>query len=152
MSTSVSIESRALALVLGEERPNPGELATLFRALPPVAASDLTGLWRGGLFDPEDRLARLLTRLRWYGKRFDDPENVDPLVCRTDGGALYIYDGMGSARLREIVLDGVPSVAMVYDEQPIIDHFRRVSDDVVMGAMDAKGEPAVLYFHLTREP
>lgn len=152
MSTSVSTESRALALVRGEERPSPGELASLFRALPPVAPADLTGLWRGGVFDHEDRMARLFARLRWYGKRFHDVDDVDPLVCRTDDGGLYTYDGMGSARLREVVFDGVASAAMVYDGRPIIDHFRRVSPDVVMGAMEAKGEAAVLYFHLTREP
>ncbi|MEV4258491.1 DUF4334 domain-containing protein [Spirillospora sp. NPDC049652] len=148
----MSTQDRALALVLGHDRPAPGEPAALFRDLPPVAPDRLTGLWRGGVFDPEDRMARLLARLRWYGKRFTDTENVDPLVCRTDDGGLYTYDGMGSARLREVVLDGVASAAMIYDGRPIIDHFRRVSDDVVMGAMDAKGEASVLYFHLTREP
>ncbi|RFU43396.1 DUF4334 domain-containing protein [Actinomadura logoneensis] len=148
----MSTEDRALALVLGHDLPRPGELAALFRELPPVAPARLTGLWRGGVFDPEDRMARLLARLRWYGKRFTDPEDVDPLVCRTDDGGLYTYDGMGSARLREVVYEGVPSAAMVYDGRPIIDHFRLVADDVLMGAMDAKGEASVLYFHLTREP
>lgn len=148
----MSTEDRALALVLGDIRPEPGELATLFRALPPVEPAGLTGLWRGGVFDTEDRMARLLTRLRWYGKRFTDPENVDPLVCVTDDGGLYTYDGMGSARLREVVRDGVASAAMIYDGSPIIDHFRRIADGVLMGAMDAKGEASVLYFHLTHEP
>jgi hypothetical protein len=39
---------------------------------------------------------------------------------------------------------------MVYDSQPIFDHFRRISDRIVMGAMDRKGEKAPGYFYLVR--
>lgn len=41
---------------------------------------------------------------------------------------------------------------MLYDIHPIIDSFRRVSDDVVLGAMDSREFNAhgTYYFYLTR--
>ena len=41
---------------------------------------------------------------------------------------------------------------MIYDKFPIIDSFRRVSDGVVMGAMDNKDLPdaGTYYFYLTK--
>jgi hypothetical protein len=55
------------------------------------------------------------------------------------------------ARLRELTHRGVQTAAMVYDSLPIIDIFRRVSDDVVLGAMDMRGLPAPFLFVLRRE-
>ncbi|MQY05703.1 DUF4334 domain-containing protein [Actinomadura macrotermitis] len=124
--------------------------AALFDALDPVTPGFLLGTWAGGLFDETGRMAARLVEMGWYGKRFHDTENVDPLLCRSADGGVYAYDGMGAARVREIAYRGKVSAAMVYDTQPIIDHFRRYSGDVVLGAMDAKGQPGTLYFHLTR--
>lgn len=42
------------------------------------------------------------------------------------------------------------SAAMVYDQKPIIDHFRRVDDNCVMGAMDMKGSTEPYFFILRR--
>ncbi|MFC0040826.1 DUF4334 domain-containing protein [Actinomadura rayongensis] len=139
----------ALDLITAGE-PDLDAVAAAFDACGAVAPAALRGTWRGGLFSSGGGLAARLTRLNWYGKRFHDDEDVDPLLCRSADGGLYSYDGMGLARLREVTYRGVPSAAMIYDTQPIIDHFRRVTDDVVLGAMDAKGQPHVLYFHLTR--
>ena len=47
----------------------------------------------------------------------------------------------------------VVSAAMVYDKFPIIDSFRYVADDTVLGAMDNKDQPAGIgtyYFYLKR--
>ena len=54
-------------------------------------------------------------------------------------------------RLREVSFRGRSSAAMVYDTQPIIDCFRRIDDDRVLGLMDVKGSPPDFYFHLTRD-
>lgn len=35
---------------------------------------------------------------------------------------------------------GVTSTAMVYDRQPIIDHFRAISADAVLGVMETPGQ------------
>jgi hypothetical protein len=55
------------------------------------------------------------------------------------------------ARLREVTHRGVVTAAMVYDALPIIDVFRRVSDDVRLGAMDMRGLPSPFLFVLTRD-
>ena len=39
---------------------------------------------------------------------------------------------------------GVLTAAMVYDALPVIDVFRRVGPDVLLGAMDMRGLPTVL--------
>jgi hypothetical protein len=57
------------------------------------------------------------------------------------------------ARLRLIEFRGVSSAAMVYDALPVIDIFRKVDADTVLGLMDVRGEapPAWFYFILRRE-
>jgi len=40
---------------------------------------------------------------------------------------------------------------MIYDQLPINDVFRRVSDDAVVGAMDLKGSPSPYFFVLRRD-
>ena len=44
------------------------------------------------------------------------------------------------------------SAAMIYDNLPIIDSFRRASDDLVMGAMDSKlrEKDGTYYFYMKR--
>jgi hypothetical protein len=54
------------------------------------------------------------------------------------------------ARLRTVTHRGVPTAAIVYDALPVIDAFRRVSDDRVLGLMDARGLDAPFAFELTR--
>ena len=60
---------------------------------------------------------------------------------------------MGAARLRMIAAPGdtTPTAAMVYDKHPIIDHFKRIDADTVLGVMDRKGDTFPLYFYLQRE-
>lgn len=55
------------------------------------------------------------------------------------------------ARLRDIEFRGVSSAAMVYDHLPTIDHFRRVDEDTLLGAMDMRGMPEPYFFILARD-
>ncbi|QCB94491.1 DUF4334 domain-containing protein [Cellulomonas shaoxiangyii] len=55
------------------------------------------------------------------------------------------------ARLRTVTYRGVASAAMVYDRLPIIDVFRRVDDDTLLGVMDLRGQPHPYVFVLRRE-
>ncbi|KWT57195.1 hypothetical protein ADL21_35990 [Streptomyces albus subsp. albus] len=126
------------------------KLAELFDRLEPVDLGILTGTWRGGGFERTSENAVLLAKMRWYGKRFLDADHVEPLLCRDESGAVYSYEEMGLATLHEVVYRGKQSTAMVYDQLPIIDHFRRLTDDVLLGVMAKKGAPADFYFHLTR--
>lgn len=54
------------------------------------------------------------------------------------------------ARLRLLTFRGVTSAAMIYDQLPIADCFRRVDDHVVIGAMDIRGHAAPYFFILRR--
>jgi hypothetical protein len=55
------------------------------------------------------------------------------------------------ARLRTLEHRGVTTAAMVYDALPIIDVFRRVGPDVVLGAMDMRGLPEPFFYVLERD-
>lgn len=55
------------------------------------------------------------------------------------------------ARLREISHRGVVTAAMVYDHLPIIDVFRRVDEDTLLGFMDLRGQPQPYLFILARD-
>lgn len=56
------------------------------------------------------------------------------------------------ARLRLCRCRGVESAAMLYDHAPIIDAFRRLDDDTLLGLMDLRGMEQPFFFLLRREP
>ncbi|HSI26189.1 MAG TPA: DUF4334 domain-containing protein [Aeromicrobium sp.] len=55
------------------------------------------------------------------------------------------------ARLRNVEHRGAVSAAMVYDHLPVIDHFRRVDDDTLLGTMDQRGAAEPYFFILARD-
>lgn len=55
------------------------------------------------------------------------------------------------ARLRMIEYRGVVTGTMSYDALPINDHFRKVDDDTLLGAMDQRGADAPFIFLLRRD-
>jgi len=55
------------------------------------------------------------------------------------------------ARLRTVEHRGIATAAMVYDALPIIDVFRRVTADRVLGLMDLRGLTQPFFFLLERE-
>ena len=55
------------------------------------------------------------------------------------------------ARLRTTRYRGVDTATMMYDQLPINDVFRRVSDDTVLGAMDLRGSSTPYFFVLHRD-
>ena len=64
-------------------------------------------------------------------------------------GFKFNFPLIGNARLREINFRGKVSSAMMYNYLPIIDHFRRVDENTLMGVMDVKGK-TIIYFYLYR--
>jgi hypothetical protein len=151
MSTETGTRSSAaeqvLAVIAGGGACPAETLMPLFEQLPPIRAEEMIGMWKGGLFDggtePDP--------INWYGKRFVSSAHVDPLMCTGEDGALYSYQKLGVAQLREVAFQGVTSASLIYDKQPIMDYFRKVTDDVVLGLGDIKGKPLDFFFHLTRE-
>lgn len=59
--------------------------------------------------------------------------------------------GRPRARLRMVEYRGVVTGSMVYDALPIIDHFRTVDEDTLLGAMDLRGIAEPFMFVLRRE-
>lgn len=54
------------------------------------------------------------------------------------------------ARLREIEYRGKVSAAMIYDDLPIVDVFRAVDANTLLGAMDRRGDRDPFFFLLKR--
>lgn len=148
----------------------------IFDSLPTVRPDDMFGLWMGGEFPSGHPTDGQLARGGWFGKRFKDTENVDPLVFYDgDGKSTFAADpvklvqasaqGLSdrpcdhrasyetqqpAARLRSLEYRGKTTATMIYDQLPIFDHFRRVDQNTVLGAMDARGDSATFFFVLRR--
>lgn len=156
----------------------------LFDRLPAARVAEVTvGRWRGEELDTGHPMAGVLVASGWYGKQFDDPESVHPLLFADESGNIFAVDprrvplGLAgrvplagvqtarrllpvlapairtrrpTARLRDIEYRGAVSAAMVYDHLPIIDHFRRVDIDTLLGVMDMRGMTEPYFFVLRR--
>ncbi|MEO0602340.1 MAG: GXWXG domain-containing protein, partial [Myxococcota bacterium] len=139
------------------------ETLDLWCSLPPVPLETMIGRWRGDEVPGTHPMSGLLSVSGWYGKAFLDPDTVHPLLfwnaSRTGVFAVhpsrlpmglpvpvtpllrlgvvlgrpYLATRRPTARLRMVELYGVTSAAMVYDDRPIVDGFRRLDDDRLMG-------------------
>jgi hypothetical protein len=56
------------------------------------------------------------------------------------------------ASLKSLHYRGKTSAAMIYDRQPITDHFRRIDGDRLVGVMEIPGEGGGYFFLLARDP
>jgi hypothetical protein len=133
-----------------DEEAAPAALLASFDALAPVDTAALRGDWAGGAIRTGHPGEAQLAALGWVGKRFHGDDDVDPIVVRGADGGRVVSPVMGKASLRMVVFRGAATATMIYDRHPILDHFRRVDEDTLLGVMDRKGEPAPLFFHLRR--
>lgn len=120
--------------------------------------------WYGKEFLDPDRVRPLLFR-----DAAGDPQPVPPglapvgLINRVPDVARHavlatsfrlvrplIRAGRPAGRLRMVEHHGTPTAALVYDSVPIIDAFRRVDDDLVVGSADIRGQRSPLLFVLRR--
>ncbi|MGB3621702.1 DUF4334 domain-containing protein [Ketobacter sp. MCCC 1A13808] len=123
------------------------ELMPLFLKLRSIDPEAIMGQWRGGKFD-----GGLPDPINWYGKRFVNMEYVEPLLVTAPDGSIQAYTGLGTARLREVLFENRVSTSLIYDNQPIIDYFRKVTDDLIIGFGEVKGEENEdFFFYLIRE-
>ncbi|MEV6303110.1 DUF4334 domain-containing protein [Actinoplanes sp. NPDC051861] len=135
---------------------SPDELDELWAALPVVRPEEILGSWRGGEFDSGHRFEGTLEKIGWHGKRFDSLTSVAPLVCRAGDGSLYVNSEMagGGASLWMVEFRGEVTATMVYDGKPVLDHFKRVDEETLLGVMNGKGvrdSGRFYYFILNRE-
>ena len=151
-----------------------------FDGLPPVDTTELIGAWRGTGLPSGHPLDGLLERLGWRGKRFESEDRVDPLVFEpglaldpawlplktalrwprlarsrpSRIGFLLLRHALRAhgpaARLAPVCFRGCTSAAMIYDRQPITDHFRRIDATRLIGLMQTRAAPPY-FFLLTRE-
>ncbi|MDP9822347.1 DUF4334 domain-containing protein [Nocardioides massiliensis] len=124
-----------------------------------VGVEEVLGAWRGGDFAVGHPVSNLLTSARWHGKRFDSPTEAHPLICRDEHGELYSEKTMGGggyASLWEVGFRGEVTATMVYDRLPVLDQFKAVDDNALLGVMNGKleryfGSAELYWFWLERE-
>jgi hypothetical protein len=54
------------------------------------------------------------------------------------------------ASLKTLSFQGALSAAMVYDKQPIVDHFRKIDADHLMGVMTVEEDDRLYFFELSK--
>ncbi|KAJ5774025.1 hypothetical protein N7457_008921 [Penicillium paradoxum] len=150
MSSSASQDQFA-ALVAKGGKLAEADIEAVYNNLPALPIDFLHGEWKGGSFDTGHPGHAQLLDMNWLGKTFHSNENVDPIVVSKDGKRVC-DESWGHAVLREIRFRDIVSTAMIYDKNPIIDHFRYVNDKLVAGAMDTSlyGDAGTYYFYLYR--
>jgi hypothetical protein len=65
------------------------DLLTLFDSLPPVSVEAILGRWRGAGVPSGHSMDGLLERFGWWGKAFNGPDDVHPLLCRARDGEIF---------------------------------------------------------------
>jgi hypothetical protein len=73
-------------------RATTEEAMELFDSLEPVDVGFMIGNWKGEGFHTNHPMDGLLEAYHWYGKRFESPEDVHPLVFSTLRGGLAIVN------------------------------------------------------------
>ena len=172
---------RLMEKILVERKSSKEEALQAFDSLPPASLEFMYGRWKGFEIETGHPMEGLLTHSGWYGKIFENKEEVHPLVFfGKDKKELYSLnpaylpldfklpksDLLGSlmnksrivletkeskARLRNIEYRGNVYATMAYDDRPIFDMFAKIDDDRVLGVMDLKGNPHPYFFVLERD-
>ncbi|MCK4799720.1 DUF4334 domain-containing protein [Candidatus Parcubacteria bacterium] len=127
------------------------ELDKFFDDLEPVSVEEMLGSWHGGFFPTGSKMEILLKDFiifRWYGKKYLNSNKVKALIFSFLGIKFNIPGG--TAVLRELKFRNKISSAMIYDYLPIIDNFRKVDSNAVMGIMTIRGRERI-YFYLEKE-
>src|SRR3546814_10406150 len=72
------------------------------------------------------------------------------LPISKEDGTVFAWPDWGEARLREVGYGGKVQSTVIYDDRPLMDYFRKVNDDLVLGLGDWKGK-AKSFFWLARD-
>lgn len=142
----MSAQEQLLTMIKNKQDCDPATLATLFDQLEPASADFMIGQWHGGTFD-----SKRPNPINWCGKRFVSASYVEPMLCRKEDGTVYAWENWGTAQLREVKYGNKVQACLIYDKHPMMDYFRKVTDDVVIGLGDIKGMPLDFFFWLERD-
>jgi hypothetical protein len=131
------------------------ELDQFWATLAPATIDAMIGEWKGGEFVTGHKMNGQLEKAGWFGKTFKSAADVQPLVCLDADGNKFsnVAMGKGEASLWLEDFRGEVTATMVYDGQPVHDHFKRIDDNAVMGIMNGKGvldDGRFYYFYLER--
>jgi Domain of unknown function (DUF4334)/GXWXG protein len=156
MILNIDTARSRFAELRGQSDVDTAELDEIWSALDTVRAEDVVGHWKGDEFNTGHKMNGQLQAARWYGKFFDSVNDVEPIVCYDEAGQLFSNHELsrGGASLWDIEFRGETTATMVYDGQPIFDHFKRVDGNTLMGIMNGKRQrngADLLYFILERD-
>jgi hypothetical protein len=144
---------RRFEALAGADNPVPVKAAlALYDELPAVDLDEMVGDWEGRCIRTGHPDEAHLAQLAWAGKRVHGRDDVEPLICHDDGGGRVASAFVGSAALRRVEYREVLTATIVYDIRPSLEHFRRVTADVLIGAAERKGQREPLLFWLRRLP
>lgn len=161
----------AAGLALYDDLPavSPAEIRGTWRGRELRTGHPMDGLleatgWYGKRFDDDDAVHPLLFSTRSGAVVSVDPRKVPmglagrvpvSVAARARLAVDVLRPALRTrkprARLREVRHRGVVTAAMVYDHLPIIDVFRRVDDDTLLGFMDLRSQPQPYLFVLARD-
>lgn len=142
-------------LVTGPQRvfiPD-AELLEFWDTLEPTTIDFMIGEWQGGEFDTGHPENGTLALINWFGKTFSSAADAKPLICVDDDGNKYSNTENGEATLWMEEFRGEVTATMVFDGQPVHDHFKKIDDHAVMGVMNSKASfenGRYAYFYLER--
>jgi len=131
------------------------ELDDYWATLAPATIDRMIGEWKGGEFRTGHKMNGQLEKAGWFGKSFKSASDVQPLVCFDADGKKFSNKAMGKGEASLWLEDfrGEVTATMVYDGQPVHDHFKEIDDNTVMGIMNGKGvldNGRYYYFYLER--
>src|ERR1700761_9665912 len=131
------------------------ELDDFWATLQPATIDGMIGDWKGGEFVTGHKMNGQLAKAGWFGKTFKSASDVQPLGCLDADGNKVSNKAMGKgeASLWLGGFRGEVTATMVYDGQPVHDHFKKIDDSTVMGIMNGKGvvdNGRYFYFYLER--
>lgn len=141
-------EAQLLEMIESGRAVPADELMKLYEQLEPTTEDFMIGQWHGGKFDGGAEPSPI----SWYGKRFNNRDDVNPMLCTKPDGEIYAWDDWGQAQMREMAFGGKVQAALIYDKLPMYDYFRKVSDDTIIGLADIKDRAMDFFFWLRRDP
>ena len=170
-----------LEKMLHDRAANIDDAIKIFDGLDPVTPDFMIGRWKGYEIATNHPMDGLLIPTGWYGKWFITNEEVHPLLFFTyRKKSLYsvnpkliplqmkfpktrllglmmamlkpvLQTKKSTARIRMVEYRGKYTGTMAYDEKAIFDHFAKIDDNTMLGAMDLKRSAAPYIFVLERD-
>ena len=143
-----SVEREVLELIEEGKRGvkiDSARLMKLYRQLEPVSIDFMLSTWHGSLFNGQSGDG-------WYGKNMISKGHVQPLLFKRPDGSVYSNEVWGLAHLKPGTYEDLSETTMlVYNDKPLYDYFRRVTDETVIGLTPAVVAKEDFFFQLTRD-